>query len=130
MNKSSKLNELVGRKVVEASIKQEEFLNLNFDKGRFHFQTVMAAWRIDYRDKTLVGIYDDEPRGFLQERVRQLNNKKLLHTKILNTALDTEFHFEGGYILRTFTCYLQENPQWSQYKNNKLYFSGDLSKID
>ena len=74
---------------------------------------MMAAWRIDKNGIPICGC-EDEPEEITQ-MLSELEGKKLMDIRIINQALDTQFIFQDGLALNTFSIYTHdiESENWS-----------------
>jgi len=100
----------------------------------FHFENnsslhlEICAWRLEKNGDYIIGCLDRDHERIKKELL-QLVGKKLKEADIANAMMDAKFQFEGGYVLKTFTCCRADN-QWSVRLKGKPVFSARISIAD
>lgn len=110
-----------GKEVTEEILTREGKETLSF--GEWHLWIYMCAWRIDLSNEPFIGSDDD--RQFIQEKLVNLNDKKLLLFSVINSAFDSVLKFESDYELKLFSFNVRENEQWKFFTpEQKVFIAG------
>ena len=78
----------------------------NHPTGEWHLWVYMSAWRLQTAHDVIVA--SEDSREFIEDEIKCLEGKILENVKISMPALETEFMFETGLVLRLFPIYTQE----------------------
>lgn len=100
----------------------------------FHFENDSSihleacAWRLEKNNNYVIGCLDGGLKEIKSELIH-LIGKKLKQIDIVNPMMDARFQFEGGFVLKTFSCCHVEK-QWKIYKERKLVFCASIPLLE
>ena len=95
----------------------------HFDNGT-SLQLEACTWRLEKNTHYVVGYLDYVQEGMRSE-LSKLIGKRLKQIDIANSMMDARLQFEGGYLLKTFTCW-REVDQWKICAKNETLFSASI----
>ena len=84
-------------------------------RGEWYLWIYMCAWRLDKNGTPYLGSDDEFSREEFQERLFEVEGKKLLHFDILNSAFDTQIKFEEKFVINLFS-FSTQNEQWKLFR--------------
>lgn len=87
-----------------------------------------CAWRLEKKGNYLVGCLDDDQKK-IQDELTHLIGKKLHQIDLASAMMDARFQFEGGFVLKTFSCCSVTN-QWKICVNKEPIFYAKIPLLD
>ena len=115
-----------GKVVHEISYDKNTMPILCFEDN-FSIHLESCAWRLEKDNHYVIGCLDDYFEK-TESGLLQLIEKKLKRIDIANSMMDTRLQFEGGLVLKTFSC-VHVKEQWKIWKGKELVFSGVLPHL-
>lgn len=122
---------------IDLQLKKTALTNITFNKWNlpiFHFKNdssihlEICAWRLEKNGNYVVGCLDEELNKIKRE-LMHLVGKNLKQIDVANPMMDARFQFEGGFILKTFSC-CQKEEQWKIYEGKKLMFCASIPLLE
>lgn len=96
----------------------EEGMPVKYPRGEWHLWVYMCFWRIQTAHEVILSAED--VRETIDQKVKCLEGKTLESIKLSGPALETEFLFETGLLLRLFPIYTQNEKSWKLFTPNHM----------
>ncbi|MEX0961236.1 MAG: hypothetical protein WDZ28_00040 [Simkaniaceae bacterium] len=124
-------------KKIDFPLQNTVVTNITFNEWNlpiFHFTNGSSihleacAWRLEKNSHYVIGCLDDDLKKIKSE-LTHLIGKNLNQIDIANAMMDARFQFEGGFVLKTFSC-CRVTDQWKICVQKKPIFCAKIPLLD
>jgi len=121
---------------LDTPIQGTSLIGITYNENKlpvFHFEENLdlsldsCAWRLEKDGNYVLGCLDDNAEK-IEQALSHIVGKTLEQIDIANPMLDARFQFNGGFVLKTFSC-CHTSQQWTIYEKKKPLFSPEISLI-
>jgi len=99
-----------------------------YERGEWSLWVYMCSWRIDQNNKPFIACNDSREK--IEKKIKQLKNRKIIDTLVLNSSLDTSIQFEGDIVLRLFPSYTIDEEHWMLFTpDHQVLTAGPKSEL-
>ncbi len=124
-------------KKIDSPLQNTAVTHVAFNEGNlpiFYFENDSSihlnacAWRLEKNSNYMIGCLDDDPKK-IKSQLTHLVGKKLNQVDVANAMMDARLQFEGGLVLKTFSCsHIEE--QWKICEKGKSIFCAKIPLLD